>query len=369
VRDQHPEWPNLEYYADVPLFNTNAAVQQTGVAAHTLRSWERRYNILSPERAQNHYRLYSERDIVIIRWLKTRVDAGMSISQATALFHHLREEQTHQHKLIQKDTSSENTSAVQTPTSTSGEKKYQPLAKRSDQKFDAEVRADTAQSSFSLPLVQKNLLDAFASLDEATASQLMASMLAIYSIEHVCTELITPTLWEIGRLWEQGLITVTVEHFASAFFHGFLTNLFHTMPGNKTNPFVIVCCAPGEEHELAPLMLALLLRRAGMHTVYLGQSIETAGLIRTIKHLSPELICVSLTMIPLVEGMIELGQQIERLPLPRPQMIFGGQAFERNANLIAQVPGMYMNGEMQTGIIQLRQMAYQQIEHKTAFNR
>ena len=89
MREKHTEWPDLEHYADVPLFNTKAVAQKTGIAAPTLRAWERRYTILSPERAQNDYRLYSERDIAIISWLKEHVDAGMSISQAIALFRHL----------------------------------------------------------------------------------------------------------------------------------------------------------------------------------------------------------------------------------------------------------------------------------------
>jgi len=65
-----------------------AMVQLSGISAPTLRAWERRYAILSPERAQNDYRLYSWRDVAIIQWLKERVDAGMSISQAIALFRH-----------------------------------------------------------------------------------------------------------------------------------------------------------------------------------------------------------------------------------------------------------------------------------------
>ncbi len=87
---------DLEQFSDVPLFNTKAVVQQTGIAAPTLRAWERRYTILSPERAQNDYRLYSERDIAIIRWLKGHVDTGMSISQSIALFRHLEREETAQ---------------------------------------------------------------------------------------------------------------------------------------------------------------------------------------------------------------------------------------------------------------------------------
>ena len=84
----------MERYSDYPLYNTKAVVQQTGIPAPTLRAWERRYTFLLPGRADNSYRRYSERDIVVIRWLKDRVDSGMSISQAIALFRHLDEERS-----------------------------------------------------------------------------------------------------------------------------------------------------------------------------------------------------------------------------------------------------------------------------------
>ena len=92
LREGQGEWPDLEHYSDIPLYNTKAVVQQTGVPAPTLRAWERRYAILSPERANNAYRLYSERDIATIRWLKVRVEAGMSISHAIALLRHMNKE-------------------------------------------------------------------------------------------------------------------------------------------------------------------------------------------------------------------------------------------------------------------------------------
>jgi len=300
--------------------------QQTGIAAPTLRAWERRYMILSPQRAQNDYRLYSERDIAIIRWLKEHTDEGMSISQAIALFRHLEEEEN----LLHQSTSP-------------------PEENRSPTTYD-------------MQFVQERLLDAFTRLDEETASRLMASVLAIYPLEQVCTQLVSPALWEIGRLWDQGLISVSIEHFASAFFHGLLTNLLHVTPINTTNPLVIIFCAPGEEHELAPLMLSLLLRRAGLHVAYLGQSIETAGLLQTARQLSPALICVSVTLISVLEAVIELGQKLQELPPPRPVLIFGGQAFEQHADLIAQVPGVYVDGDVQTIITQLRRMALEQVE-------
>jgi MerR family transcriptional regulator, light-induced transcriptional regulator len=348
VREKPTEWPDLEHYADVPLFNTKAVVQQTGIAAPTLRAWERRYTILSPERAQNDYRLYSERHIALIRWLKDRVDAGMSISQAIALFRHLEEEQS---QLYRKDIAPESTSPFREMVST---------AVLGTHATNAEGDRQEKDETYNMRLVRERLLDAFNSLDEETAGRLMAPMLAIYPIEHVCTELITPTLWEVGRLWEQGLIPVSVEHFASAFFYGWLSNLLHAMPPSHTHPLVITCCAPGELHELAPLMLALLLRRAGLHVAYLGQSIETEGLLQTARQLSPALLCVSVTRISSLEAVTELAQKVQELPPPRPTLIFGGQAFEQHTDLVAQVPGVYLGGDMQTIIIRLRQMALRQ---------
>ena len=372
MRERHSEWPHLEHYSDVPLFNTKAVVQQTGITAPTLRAWERRYTILSPERAHNDYRLYSERDIAIIRWLKERVDAGMAISQAIALFRHLEEEH---HQLQRKDFPPGSDSPVMLAASSLVEHEaiegYEQVNKAPTQpvlpnlqKPGAEEFVNGSQTTYNMRFTKKRLLEAFNKLDEATASQLMASILAIYSIEQVCSELIKPTLWEIGRLWEQGLISVSIEHFASAFFRGLLTNLLHVTPTGQTSPLVIACCAPGEEHELAPLILSLLLRRAGLRVAYLGQSIETEGLLQTVRQLTPALICVSVTGTAFVEALILLGQKIQELPPPRPVLAFGGQAFEQHTDLIEQVPGVYVDGDMQTIIAQLRRMAFQQAEHE-----
>src|SRR6202011_1176551 len=228
-----------------------------------------------------------------------------------------------------KDLPPESTSPFQVMESNPAVGKRETIAKSDEQERDG---------TYNMRFVQEHLLEAFNTLDEATASRLMASMLAIYPIEQVCTELITPTLWEVGHLWEQGLITVAIEHFASAFFHGWLTNLLHAMPTNHMNPLVIACCAPGELHELAPLMLALLLRRAGLHVAYLGQSIETEGLLQTVRQLAPALLCVSVTRISSLEAVAELGRKVQELPPPRPTLIFGGQAFEQHTDLVAQVP-------------------------------
>ena len=337
AREGQGEWPDLEHYSDIPLYNTKAVVQQTGVPAPTLRAWERRYAILSPERANNAYRLYSERDIAMIRWLKVHVESGMSISHAIALLRHMDKEyqrlQEKQKSFTQSTpafhvTLPEAAQEVQQPFSEepagSANDIVQPPIENWPHPVEGDIQSDYLVI-YNMRSVRENLLEAFKVLDEIRARILMASMMAIYPVEQVCTELIVPTLWQIGELWEEGKITVSVEHFASAFFRGLLTNLFQITPGPNTGALVLVCCAPGEAHELAPLMLALFLRRAGVRVVYLGQSIEIAGLVKTIRQLAPVLVCVSLTMPAYLASLVDLARQVQDIPPPRPIFAFGGQ--------------------------------------------
>ena len=67
-----------------PRYRIKTVGIKTGIPPITLRAWERRYQVLSPDREGNRYRLYSNADIQLLRWLKTQVDAGVPISLAAA---------------------------------------------------------------------------------------------------------------------------------------------------------------------------------------------------------------------------------------------------------------------------------------------
>lgn len=352
------EWADLEQYSHIPMFNTKAVVQQTRVPAPTLRAWERRYTLIAPERANNDYRLYSERDIVLIRWLKERVDEGMSISQAIAFFRHLSEE--HQQEQQSQATHALPTEsppvfqvAITPPQPRHARMQTSNIVKELVSPFpNSEPRPPVLHTQKNYPpienlhAVQEKLITAFKNLDEFQANTIMGSMLTVYSVEQICTDLITPTMWLIGQLWAEGSLTVTIEHFASNFFRALLTNLYQTTPSQRNGPLTLVGSAPGEPHELAPLTLALFLRRANIRVAYLGQGIETAGLIHTLRQIKPAIVCVSLTMSSYLSALINLGRQIKQLPPPTPRFVFGGQVFSHYSTIIPQINGTYLDGNM-----------------------
>jgi DNA-binding transcriptional MerR regulator len=385
IREGIAQGLNLEQYSDAPIFNTKAVVQQTGVPAPTLRAWERRYTLITPERANNAYRLYSERDVALIRWLKERIDEGMSISQAIAFFRHLSEEAQSGGEsssrlldaFVESPATFEVTVAAPPPLPSLQRvvNKASPARVPGGREGRREKRrsvgflvneASAIPTIPNLGITQETLIESFKQMDEATASIVMGSLLAVYPVEQICVEVITPIMWKVGQLWVEGQITVSVEHFASSFFRGILTNLLHITPSSATGPCAIVCCAPGEPHELASLMLALFLRRRNLHVIYLGQSIETAGLLDTIRRLAPTLVCVSLTMPTYLSALINLGRQIQQLPAPRPAFVFGGQVFKHFKDIVSQIYGIHLDGDMRDIAEQLRAIvmepAYDQIK-------
>jgi len=62
-----------------------SVTQQTGVPPDTLRSWERRHGFPVPTRNDSNRRLYSERDIAAIAWVRDQTERGQGTSEAIAM--------------------------------------------------------------------------------------------------------------------------------------------------------------------------------------------------------------------------------------------------------------------------------------------
>jgi DNA-binding transcriptional MerR regulator len=73
-----------------PRYNVKAVAKLVGLAPVTLRAWERRYGLPTPQRGEQGYRLYSDYDVQTLRWLKTQTDTGWSISRAAEYLNELR---------------------------------------------------------------------------------------------------------------------------------------------------------------------------------------------------------------------------------------------------------------------------------------
>lgn len=344
VRESRVQPPALDSYSDMPLFNTKAVVRQTGVPAPTLRAWERRYGILAPRRGENDYRLYSERDMATITWLRERVENGLTISQAIAL---LRSLDPGRKRRRSRPLSSPLAPEPQEPPAARA-----PAGASPEAQVGAAPQAPA--SGCSLSELSAMLVGQFKALDEAAASHTIAQAFAIYSVEDVCLRLFAPTLERIGRLWREREASVTVEHFASAIVRGQLEALFRAAPASVSGPLALVGCAPGELHELGSLTLALFLRRGGLRVIYLGQCVELESLMGTIQTARPACVLLSATQRTPAEALVEVGRRLDGLGARKPAFFFGGQAFIEEAELVARIPGVYLGGAASLAVDEIR---------------
>jgi DNA-binding transcriptional MerR regulator len=336
----------LENYSNTPFFNTKAVVKQTGVPAPTLRAWERRYGVLTPYRGENDYRLYSERDIAIIRWLREQGENGLSISQAIALLRTLiptrakdpAEAPDHDPQTTQAPFHSQETSDLPATSSTQAALKAEPVARFIQHLFQACIQ-----------------------LDEAEASTLLTRAFALFTVEQVIEDIIQPVLVRVGDEWAGGRLPITIEHFATTLIRSQLETLYHSEPTPTSGPLIIVGCAPGEYHEVGALILALMLRRqhAGLRVANLGQNIEAAHLLESIQTMRPTVVCLSASLPETTQAIADISHQLAALPtVQRPSLVFGGRAFLINPDLRVPIDGLYLHQSAIDSAVSIQQLCY-----------
>ncbi|RPJ20970.1 MAG: MerR family transcriptional regulator, partial [Planctomycetaceae bacterium] len=219
-------------------FYTMGEVERaTGVPAATLRAWERRYGVPIPGRSSGRHRLYSEDDLLMLRWLLARQKEGMSISRAVAAW------------------------------------RYQ-----STRRGPAAARAGVStETTLGLASLRSAWVEACLRYDRALAESILSQAFALYPAGEVCTELLLGGLSSIGEAWFKGEATVHQEHFASAVATHQVEKLIGaTAPWRRER--VLLACPPGELHAFGLLFLALLLRQRGLNTVLLGASVPVERL-------------------------------------------------------------------------------------------
>jgi len=197
-----------------PTYNLKAVIKETGIAADTLRAWERRYGLPMPARTPGGHRLYSQRDIEIIKWLMTKQREGLSISRAVDLWNELTE---------------------------SGQ---DPLP--------APTPEIATVSSANLDTLRKQWLDACLVFDENAAEQVLNQAFATHPLETVCVEVLQRGLHGIGEMWYRAEATVQQEHFTSALAQRRLDALIAAAPPNRMHARRTTHFCPAVTYPVTP---------------------------------------------------------------------------------------------------------------------
>lgn len=286
-----------------PLYNIKMVSKETGLTPATLRAWERRYGIPRPVRSSGGQRLYSENDILLLKWLTARKKEGMNISRAISVWK-----------------SRENQSASETDVSSG-------------------PAMSSEENEEILERLYKVWSRACLAFNEEEANFAINKALEIATPELVCTKVIQKGLAAIGKGWYAGKVSVQQEHFASALATRHLNKFIESTTLSRDSDRILLICPPEEAHELVLLMLSFFLRRRGWNSIFLGAKTPLVKLDSVIHSTLPKLVLSAAQTLPAAASLLKLADTVNKQSVP---FAFGGGIFNEIKGLSQRIPGFFI---------------------------
>ena len=203
----------------------------TGVNSVTLRAWERRYGLITPQRTPKGHRLYTNQDVERINRIVELLNQGISVGHVKPLL---------------------------------------------DQMPGDVAAASATDESDNWKNQQDKMLDAIERFDEPVLDNIYNDALSLYPLDVVNQRLTTPLLRLFGERWKQRETGIAEEHFFTVYLRNKLGTRIHHMNQRGSGPMLLLACLPGELHETGLLFFALAAVSAGYRVLILGANTPPA---------------------------------------------------------------------------------------------
>ena len=280
--------------------------RRTGLSAHVIRIWEKRYGAVKPDRTETKRRLYSDEQIERLSLLREITQSGHSIGHVAKL-----------------------------PT-----EKLRELARESQGSNSRVSNAPTATQA--TPSFLDECICAVKSLDSRSLEQTLNHAATELGAQGLLQRVIAPLAQSIGDLWRDGAITAAHEHFATAVIRIFLGHALKPFAGTDSAPVLVVATPAGQIHELGALLVGAAAANLGWHVTYLGASLPAAEIAGAARQNRARAVALSLVYPeddPRLEG--EFTRLRESLP-PEVSLLVGGRAMPAYRDALEEIGAVQM---------------------------
>ena len=280
--------------------------RRTGLTAHVIRIWEKRYAAVEPERTGTNRRLYSDEQIERLSLLRDITQGGHSIGHVAKL-----------------------------PT-----EKLRKLAAESAANGHT-TRALTGAAA--TPSFLDECIAAVKSLDSRALEDSLKRASTELGAQGLLQRVIAPLAQNIGELWRDGSITAAHEHFASAVIRIFLGHAAKPFSGTDNAPVLVVATPTGQIHELGALLVGAAAANLGWHVTYLGASLPAAEIAGAARQNRARAVALSLVY-PEDDSRLEseLTRLRELLP-PEVTLLTGGRAISAYRGSLDKIGALQIN--------------------------
>lgn len=222
----------------------------TRIKAHTIRIWEQRYNLLSPERASRNIRYYSENDLKKILNINLLYKNGWKISKIASI-------------------------------------SEAELIEAAKQLIEQKSEVDNYDID--------NLISLLLDFDRDSLANKLTDLVKKNGLVVVYTEVVIPLLLKIGQLWQVNSIEIVHEHFFSNIFKNLIINKIESLPApSLSNKKAILFLHEKEEHEMSLLVSYFILMSNGVQCFYFGPRTPREDVALAIEKINPEYIVTHL---------------------------------------------------------------------------
>jgi DNA-binding transcriptional MerR regulator len=222
----------------------------TGIKAHTLRIWEKRYNILEPKRSETNIRYYDNNDLKKILNINLLYNGGYKISKIATL----------------------------------GDDEIKSRA-------DTILNDKNASDSKEINALIQNIIK----LDTFEIEKILEEEYIEKGILRLYVETITPLLIRLGELWQLNTLNISHEHLFSNTLRKFIIVKTDALkPEKQLDKSVLIFLTKGEHHEIPILFYNYFLKSFGWNSIYLGANVPTEDLRLAIVQKNPDLVFTSM---------------------------------------------------------------------------
>ncbi|MCR8666072.1 MerR family transcriptional regulator [Aestuariibaculum sp. M13] len=207
----------------------------SGIKAHTIRVWEKRYNLLEPNRTDTNIRTYNTTSLQKLLNIAYLNNNGFKVS------------------------------------------KIADLAEDEISLKVKEIIAESNKDSFAINAFKMAMINFDQSLFDKTYNDLLKEL----TFEDIFYSVFLPLLNEIGLLWQTNTITPVHEHFISVLIKQKLllsTEKLVNLENTSDSRTFVLFLPDNEIHDIGLLFVNYLLKSKGYHTIFLGPSVPTANL-------------------------------------------------------------------------------------------
>ena len=233
------------------IFTIRSVSQITGIKPHLIRTWERRYGAIHPQRTPSNRRIYAQADIEKLTLLKGALERGHSISQIASM--------------STGDLSELLASTPEQPLSPSGA-------------ANGRSRPESPES-----YRQQSLLAA-ADLDPRHLEQVLGAAVVNLSRSDFIHRVVVPLLQTVGDRWASGKLRVTAEHMTTASVRSFLWDMIRGVELSENAPKIVLATPVGQWHELGLMVAAAEAAECGWQPIYLGPNLPAEEIAHAVEH-------------------------------------------------------------------------------------